>query len=283
MGVLIDGKWSDGELPQETSQIRPIQTRRQRVPRPHHSGRLVGFQGRTWPLSSLCRARLPLGASYADLSRRKEARGAHFCCLLYSRSQAEWLDLRARPALSGLHSRRGKWLPLPVRSLCCQQSGLYRQGHGPNILGQEDEADRQQRVVRDHPDAQYRIQRDHRRSHRSLSAGPSAEIDAVNERIYHNVNNGVYRAGFAKTQAAYEEAYDGLFETLDWLETRLSRQRYLVGGQITEADWRLFRLWCASMSPISRCSNATGSASPITRTCRTTCASSTGCRVSPTR
>ena len=67
-----------------------------------------------------------------------------------------------------------------------------------------------------------------------------AEIDAVNERVYHNVNNGVYRAGFAKTQAAYDEAYDGLFATLDWLETRLSRQRYLVGGQITEADWRLF-------------------------------------------
>ena len=67
-----------------------------------------------------------------------------------------------------------------------------------------------------------------------------AEIDAVNERVYHNVNNGVYRAGFAKTQAAYDEAYDGLFATLDWLEARLARQRYLVGGQITEADWRLF-------------------------------------------
>jgi putative glutathione S-transferase len=67
-----------------------------------------------------------------------------------------------------------------------------------------------------------------------------AEIDAVNDRVYHNVNNGVYRAGFAKSQAAYEEAYDGLFATLDWLEQRLSRQRYLVGHQITEADWRLF-------------------------------------------
>jgi putative glutathione S-transferase len=67
-----------------------------------------------------------------------------------------------------------------------------------------------------------------------------AEIDAVNERVYHNVNNGVYRCGFAKSQAAYEEAYDGLFATLDWLEERLSRHRYLVGHQITEADWRLF-------------------------------------------
>jgi putative glutathione S-transferase len=67
-----------------------------------------------------------------------------------------------------------------------------------------------------------------------------AEIDAVNERVYRNVNNGVYRAGFAKSQQAYDEAYDGLFATLDWLEERLSRQRYLVDNRITEADWRLF-------------------------------------------
>ena len=67
-----------------------------------------------------------------------------------------------------------------------------------------------------------------------------SQINAINERIYHNVNNGVYRCGFAKSQAAYEEAYDGLFAVLDELEERLGRQRYLVGGQMTEADWRLF-------------------------------------------
>jgi glutathionyl-hydroquinone reductase len=67
-----------------------------------------------------------------------------------------------------------------------------------------------------------------------------AEIDRVNERVYANVNNGVYRCGFARSQAAYEAAYDGLFATLDELEARLGRQRYLVGCQITEADWRLF-------------------------------------------
>ncbi len=66
------------------------------------------------------------------------------------------------------------------------------------------------------------------------------EIDALNERIYDNVNNGVYKAGFATTQAAYEEAVIPLFETLDWLEERLTTRRYLTGGQITEADWRLF-------------------------------------------
>ncbi|RDD61263.1 glutathione S-transferase family protein [Ferruginivarius sediminum] len=66
------------------------------------------------------------------------------------------------------------------------------------------------------------------------------EIEAVNERVYHTVNNGVYKAGFATTQAAYEEAFDALFDTLDWLEERLGRQRYLAGDLLTEADIRLF-------------------------------------------
>jgi putative glutathione S-transferase len=67
-----------------------------------------------------------------------------------------------------------------------------------------------------------------------------AEIEAVNARVYDGVNNGVYKSGFATTQAAYEEAVTKLFETLDWLEQRLDGQRYLVGDRITEADWRLF-------------------------------------------
>ncbi len=66
------------------------------------------------------------------------------------------------------------------------------------------------------------------------------EIDKINDIVYHNVNNGVYRAGFATTQKAYEAAFDQLFSTMDMLEERLSKQRYLVGEQITEADWRLF-------------------------------------------
>ena len=67
-----------------------------------------------------------------------------------------------------------------------------------------------------------------------------AEIDRINDLVYPNVNNGVYRAGFATSQAAYEEAARAIFVTFDQLEERLSRQRYLVGRQITEADWRLF-------------------------------------------
>ena len=62
----------------------------------------------------------------------------------------------------------------------------------------------------------------------------------LNDRIYDTVNNGVYKAGFAKTQDAHDKAITGLFETLDWLEARLSLQPYLTGNHITEADWRLF-------------------------------------------
>jgi putative glutathione S-transferase len=67
-----------------------------------------------------------------------------------------------------------------------------------------------------------------------------AQIDQLNELIYTTVNNGVYRAGFATAQDAYEEAARALFATLDELERRLSRQRYLAGPNLTEADWRLF-------------------------------------------
>jgi putative glutathione S-transferase len=66
------------------------------------------------------------------------------------------------------------------------------------------------------------------------------EIDRINDFVYANINNGVYRCGFARSQAAYEASYDALFAALDELEARLQRQRYLVGRQITEADWRLF-------------------------------------------
>ncbi len=66
------------------------------------------------------------------------------------------------------------------------------------------------------------------------------EIDAINEPIYNNVNNGVYKCGFATTQEAYEEAFDALFGELDKIEARLANQRYLAGDRLTEADWRLF-------------------------------------------
>ncbi len=65
-------------------------------------------------------------------------------------------------------------------------------------------------------------------------------IEAVNARVYDTVNNGVYKAGFARSQRAYERAVGPLFDSLDWLEERLGHQRYLCGDRLTEADWRLW-------------------------------------------
>ena len=86
----------------------------------------------------------------------------------------------------------------------------------------------------------------------TLDFAPKAllpEIDALNQRIYDTVNNGVYRAGFAQTQAAYDQAVGALFDTMDWLDDHLSTHRYLLGDQVSEADWRLaptlFRFDCA--------------------------------------
>ncbi|HUN27256.1 MAG TPA: glutathione S-transferase family protein [Steroidobacteraceae bacterium] len=84
----------------------------------------------------------------------------------------------------------------------------------------------------------------------------TAEIDAVNERIYQSVNNGAYRCGFALSQEPYEQAVRALFATLDWVEQRLTAQRYLVADRQTEADWRLFptlvRFDCAYY-PLFKC------------------------------
>lgn len=67
-----------------------------------------------------------------------------------------------------------------------------------------------------------------------------SQIDELNDYVYPNINNGVYRAGFATTQEAYEEAFVQLFDALDTLEDKLSKQRYLAGSELSEADWRLF-------------------------------------------
>ena len=70
--------------------------------------------------------------------------------------------------------------------------------------------------------------------------GLRAAIDVVNARVYETLNNGVYKCGFAKKQSAYDEAFSALFDTMEWLDERLSRQRYLAGDRLTEADWRLW-------------------------------------------
>ena len=98
------------------------------------------------------------------------------------------------------------------------------------------------------------------------------EIDRINDLVYPNINNGVYRAGFATAQAVYEAAFRNVFDTLDEIEQMLSQHRYLVGNTVTEADWRLFPTLIRFDAVYIRISNATGDTSPNIRTCRITCA-----------
>jgi putative glutathione S-transferase len=79
-----------------------------------------------------------------------------------------------------------------------------------------------------------------RRARRLYPEDLRMQIDVWNTRIYDTVNNGVYKAGFATSQEAYEAAFLKLFETLDVLESHLGEHRYLAGHRLTEADWRLF-------------------------------------------
>ena len=107
-----------------------------------------------------------------------------------------------------------------------------------------------------------------------------AEIDRINAIVYQNVNNGVYRAGFAITQEAYEEAFRPcLF--FDELEGKLSRQRYLAGNALTEADWRLFTTLVRFAVSITATSTTTYAASPIFEISRTICATSFRCPAWP--
>ena len=103
------------------------------------------------------------------------------------------------------------------------------------------EQDRLERILGNHPHVQFGLRRADGLEGRFLSrATCEARSTSLNERIYDAVNNGVYKAGFATTQEAYEENVTVLFEVLDELEERLSTRRYLTGSRITEADWRLF-------------------------------------------
>jgi len=110
-----------------------------------------------------------------------------------------------------------------------------------------------------------------------------AEIDELNEWIYAELQNGVYRAGFARSQEAYDAAYRGVFAALPRLEELLSARRYLTGDAITEADWRLLPRCCASTPSTTRTSAATARGSSTSPTCCATRRTSTSSRASRRR
>ena len=240
MGVLIDGKWTDGELPQETTQVgqfkRADSVFRDRITADGSSGfkaepdryHLYIAHGCPWAHRTLIyRALKKLdglitvaysipglktnGWTFGNDPRYPDCtpdtvNGFKYLYEAYVASNPNYTGKVTVPTL---------WDKKTKRIVNNESSEIIR------MLNSEFNA-----ITGDKTDYYPPALR--------------AEIDAMNERTYHTVNNGVYRTGFAKSQQAYEEAYDGLFETLDWLEVLLSKQRYLVGNQITEADWRLF-------------------------------------------
>src|ERR1700692_3259945 len=240
MGVLIDGKWNDGELPQETSQSgqfkRVDSVFRDRITADGTSGfkaepgryHLYVAHGCPWAHRTLIYRAVKklegaITVAYAIPGLKEQGwtfdsnpafpdctpdtiNGFHYLHEAYTASEARYTGKVTVPTL---------WDRKSGRVINNESSEIIRMLNSEfrGIAG--DDTDFYPPALR-------------------------GEIDRINETVYGNVNNGVYRCGFARTQEAYEAAYDGLFATLDELEARLGRQRYLVGHQITEADWRLF-------------------------------------------
>jgi glutathionyl-hydroquinone reductase len=240
MGVLIDGKWTDGELPQETGQggeFRRADSRfRDRITSDGSSGfkaepgryHLYVAHGCPWAHRVLIYRALkkleglitgayavpgprPHGWAFEDSPAFPDCtpdrvNGFRYLHEAYTATDPRYTGKVTVPTL---------WDRTTGRIVNNESSEIIRMLNGAFDAVTGDRTDFYPAPLR-------------------------AEIDAVNERVYHGLNNGVYRCAFAKSQAAYEDAYDRVFETLDEMEQRLARSRYLVGNQLTEADWRLF-------------------------------------------
>ena len=240
MGVVIDGQWRDEELPQETSQageFRRVDSRfRDRITADGSSGfkaeagryhlyvaHACPWAHRTLIYRALKKLNDAITVAYAIPGLKQQGwmfeddpafpdctpdrvNGFHYLHQAYTASDPHYTGKVTVPTL---------WDKKTRRIVNNESSEIIR------MLNSEFD-----RVGADQFDFYPKPLR--------------AEIDRINEMVYTNVNNGVYRCGFARSQAAYDAAYDALFATLDELEARLGRQRYLVGHQITEADWRLF-------------------------------------------
>jgi putative glutathione S-transferase len=240
MGVLIEGAWRDGELPQETGtsgEFRRADSRfRDRISADGSSGykaeggryHLYVAHGCPWAHRTLIYRSLKglndaISVAYSIPGIRQQGwtfendpaypdctpdtvNGFHYLHEAYTATDAHYTGKVTVPTLWDKKSRRivNNESPDIIRMFNSEFDG---------IAGNDNDF---------YPKALR------------------GEIDRLNDIIYPNVNNGVYRCGFAKSQEAYEAAYDALFATLDELDARLARQRYLVGRQITEADWRLF-------------------------------------------
>ena len=189
------------------------------------------LQGGARPLSSHCLARLPVGAPHAHLPQAQGDRGHDLALGRPLAARRARLDFRPGPGVFPIRSSAR----LAARILCEGAARLQRPRHRAGAVGPEDEHDRQQRIVRNHPHVQQRLRWGRGGGGRLLSGELQAEIDALNARIYATVNNGVYRAGFATTQAAYEEAFAPCSRRSTGWRRGWRTSRSLCGERLTEA------------------------------------------------
>jgi glutathionyl-hydroquinone reductase len=230
MGMLIDGEWHTGPIPQGTAGefVRPTSTFRHQITADGSSGfkaqpgryhlyvsRACPWCHRTMIYRVLKRLENIISISYVaplmleqgwTFAQPDSLTGAHYVYELYQ---------QADPLFTGRATVPVLWDKETNSIVNNESSDIIR------ILNSEfDEITHE--LSNYYPDAL------------------ANEIDQVNSRVYDAINNGVYRAGFATSQAVYETAARQVFEGLDWAEERLQRQRYLLGDLVTEADWRLF-------------------------------------------
>ena len=228
MGDLVKGAWRPRRFPARPRQaissgpIRRSATGSRPTARRGRRGE-GGFKAEPGRYHLYRVARLPLGASHPDLPQAQGAGGHDLALGRQLADRRARLDLRPG-------ARRHPRPDLRREASCSEfylkaRARLQRPRHRAGAVGQGDEHDRQQRIVRNHPHVQQRLRRRRRGAKATIIPQTcSGEIDALNARIYATVNNGVYRAGFATTQEAYEEAFRALFETLDCARSAAARR-----------------------------------------------------------
>ena len=239
MGYLLKGQWTDGNPPAEFAKAGSFERIesifRERITADGSSG----FPAEAGRYHLYVAHNCPWAHRTMIYRALKKLEGAITISHAIPGLREQGWTYEIKSAVSRLPARHGERLSLSARSLHGIEPDLYRQGHGAHAVGQEDPARGEQQILQN-----IRMLNS---EFRGIAGDDTdyyppelrAEIDRINAFVYANVNNGVYRCGFAKSQAAYDQAFDALFGALDELDARLARQPMLVGDRITEADWRL--------------------------------------------
>jgi glutathionyl-hydroquinone reductase len=240
MGVLIDGKWRDEELPQETAQTgafnRMDSIFRQRITADGSSG----FKAEAGRYHLYVAHGCPWAHRTLIFRALKRLDGAISVAYAIPGLKTQGWTFEENPAFPECEPDRVNGFRYLHEAYTASEPRYTGKVTVPTLWDKKTK-----RIVNNESSEIIRMLNS---EFRGIAGDDTdyyppplrAEIDRWNDVIYRTVNNGVYRCGFARSQAAYEAAYDALFETLDALEAHLGRHRYLVGHQLTEADWRLF-------------------------------------------